>query len=817
MYYAFTDIVALLGQRGLNGAGQHITHPLTDSRRLDAPATGLFFALKGPRHNGHDFIPAAYSAGVRCFVVSDAIDKGRFPGSQFIRVPDATQALQQLAGWHRRQYSLPVLGITGSNGKTIVKEWLFQVLHEDYNIVRSPASFNSQVGVPLSLCRIEGVHDLGIFEAGISKVGEMAILGDLIRPSIGLFTNIGTAHAEGFADEAEKIREKAQLFRHAHTLIYCRDHEPVHAVLSGMGKATFTWSRTQEADLVVSGDPTAGGRLLCRYAGVTFDLPMPAADAASVENALHCCAVLLYLGMAPALIQERMQGLTALSMRLELKAGINNCTLINDSYSADLTALGIALDFMGQQHRKARRTVILSDILESGYAPAQLYEAVGELLARHGIDKVLGIGRAIPALGAALPPHCEALFFDTVTDFLAAVPAHFFSNETILLKGARRFGFERISAWLSRQRHRTTLEVNLEALAHNLSAFQRQLPAGVRTMVMVKAAAYGSGSLDVARLLAYMGVHYLAVAYADEGVELRQGGITLPILVLNSEESDFPAMVALGLEPEVYSLAQLRSLLPYIPTGGPPLPIHIKVNTGMNRLGFSAGDWAALLSLLKGEERVRVRSVFSHLAASEDALHDGFTREQAATFIACCALVEQALGYKPMAHLLNSSGIARFPEYAFDMVRLGIGLYGIGGSPLGSSLKHVLTLKSSISQINDLQPGDTVGYGRRGVIVRPSRIATIGIGYADGLSRATGQGRYALLIHGQAAPIVGSVCMDMCMVDVSDIPEACEGDEVLVFGEAHPVEALAAVCQTIPYEILTGISSRVKRVYVQGG
>lgn len=788
-----------------------------DSRRIPLGTNLLFVALHGPRFNGHQFIKLAYKAGVRVFLVDEEVEFVAFPAASFLRVGHTNEALQRLAAHHRQQFSIPVIGITGSNGKTIVKEWLFQLLHDSYRIVRSPASYNSQVGVPLSVLRLQSADELAIFEAGVSKRGEMEKLAPLIDCNIGLFTNIGTAHAAGFSSLAEKVEEKAQLFSNAQTVIYCKDQPLVDTALRDLGPNTFTWSAQETADLSIEKIQSKSGEteITGWYQNEPLKITIPFIDKASIENAIHCWALLLHLGLDPDIIAARMRQLHSLGLRLALKAGIHGCTLIDDSYNADITSLANALDFLGQQPPERKRSLILSDLLQSGMSAEDLYTQIAKLIQQSNIQHLVGIGKEIPILAQYLPPHIQQHYYPKTSDFLRQDIASYFQEETILLKGARSFAFDQISTRLSAQQHRTVLEVNLSVLSQNLRLFQQNLAAGTKVMAMVKAAAYGSGSLEVARHLAYLGVDYLAVAYIDEGIRLRQGGIRLPILVLNPEETSFEAMLRYELEPEIYTLDQLKALDALALDLQQDLRIHLKLETGMNRLGFSEEQLPELEDYLADRQRIQVVSIFTHLAASEDSSEDEFSKLQIERFQAAYQQLVRKWAYRPLRHVLNSSGVARFPQYQFEMVRLGIGLYGIlDEMNFAPALQAVMTLKARVSQLKWLQAGETIGYGRAGTAARAMHLATISIGYADGLPRDVGKNGYALYIHGQAAPIVGKVCMDMCMVDVTDIPTIREKDEVVVFGKQPSVQALAKAADRIPYEILTGISARVQRVYI---
>lgn len=836
------DIQTILNAQGLQMANPdaQIEHLLLDSRQTAIPAGALFFALPGKRHDGHHYIADLYKAGVRHFIVSQHLDIQSYINADILLVSDTLLALQQLAAHHRAQFQIPIIGITGSNGKTIIKEWLSALFTPDYDLVRSPKSYNSQTGVPLSVWQLQSRHTLGIFEAGISLPGEMARLEPVIRPKIGIFTNIGPAHREGFASKADKVAEKMRLFAHTNTLIYCRDHEKIdQAALDWQreqpGRRLLSWSRNGlDAPLQIEQEthlPGGNTQLQAKYtqkdaAAEHLSIEIPFSDAASIENAIHCWAAALLLGVPAADLADRMLHLEPVAMRLELKAGMHRCIIINDAYNNDTASLRIALQFAAQQTRSGPLTLILSDILQSGQKPLQLYEKVARIAAENGVHRLIGIGSEVVLLKQLLPAAIESAFFADTDAFLEQYPIQDFQDERILLKGARVFAFERIAARLEQKAHKTVMEINLSALVHNLQVFNRLLAPGVKTMAMVKAAGYGSGSAEIAKLLEFHKVDYLGVAYTDEGIELREAGVNLPVLVLNPEYSGFDALFRFRLEPEVYSLSLLDDLIRYAQkeryaltrtaATEPILPIHLKLDTGMHRLGFVADDLALLTQKLLANPFLRVQSVFSHLSATDAPQHDAFTHQQAAAFLSMYDRIQQALGYAPLRHICNTSGIARFPEYHFDMVRLGIGLYGTGTPTLQGQLQTVNTLKATISQIKAIPVGDTVGYNRNsGILHQPVRIATISIGYADGFLRLAGNGRYAVAIRNKMASTIGNVCMDMTMVDVTHIPEAREGDTVTIFGENPDVQALATCLQTIPYEVLTNISERVKRVYLQ--
>jgi alanine racemase len=803
-------------------------HILVDSRKLVFPASTVFFALVTPRRNGHLFIPELYQRGVRIFVTSEGTDAEILTDACIIRVSDTLVALQQVAAAHRARFHFPVIGITGSNGKTIVKEWLNHLLSPDHRIVRSPRSYNSQIGVPLSVWQIKPGDTLGIFEAGISVNGEMSALETMIRPDIGIFTNIGDAHDEGFSGKAEKAAEKCKLFDHVRWLIYCKDHLFVdEAVLSRsrmrgeeIALRCFTWGRHAEAGLRITESLVSEHHTqvfaICDHHPFTVTIPFT--DKASVENAMHCWAVMIHLGYAADIIRERMLQLPSLSMRLELKDGLNRCALINDSYNADWSALQLALDFMSNQRRHQRRTVILSDILQSGRSGQALYRDIAQTLQRHGVDRLIGIGPEITAHARSFEGMLPEVEFHPATDLFLEYfhPSHF-RDETILIKGARAFGFERITQLLELKTHQTVLEINLTAIAQNLACYRRMLGKDTRLMVMVKAFSYGAGAYEIANLLQFHRADWLAVAYADEGVELRKAGIRLPIMVMNPEPATFPLLADHDLQPELYSFGIASAFEDYLKSQGiQEFPVHIKLDTGMHRLGFLPGEVDALGSYLSSTRSFRVQTVFSHLVASEDITEDAFTMEQAGNFEQACIQLQAALGHGFIRHLANTAAIGRHPALRFDMVRLGIGLYGVdpAADPL-LVLQEASTLRTTVAQVKVVPAGQTVGYGRKGKLYRDSLIATIRIGYADGYPRSLGNGVGKVWIKEGLFPIVGHVCMDMTMVDITGRDDIREGDIAVVFGKEISVSVLARWAGTIPYEIMTGISQRVQRVYIE--
>jgi len=821
MLQSIKNITKIVNGKLLNGEAldAQITHLLLDSRQIFYPQSSLFFALIGKHHNGHKYISDLYKKGVRNFVVSERKDYITYDGAHFILVKNSLKALQVLSAFHRNQFALKTIGITGSNGKTIIKEWLFHLLHPNYTIVRSPRSYNSQTGVPLSVWQIKKGHQLGIFEAGISELNEMDKLRDIINCDIGLFTNIGPAHSEGFTSIEEKINEKIKLFEPAKTIIYCSD-DPI--VLNAMNrfedKEHFTWSTQSKADLKITSiekQADESSSIIGIFKKEIHQIIIPFQDAAYIENAIHCWATLLFLGLTPKVIEERMRSLEPVAMRLEIKGGVNGCSIINDSYNSDLNSLQIALHFLEQQSNQEKQTLLLSDILQSGQTLESLYQEVADIVLEKKIDRFIGIGTDIKTIRAFLPKGFDKKFYPDTKSFIEKFDVNSFQNESILIKGARQFGFERIAHLLSHKVHKTVLEVNLNALTHNLHVYSQYLQAGTRMMVMVKASAYGSGSFEVARLLEFNKVDYLAVAYTDEGASLRKAGIQLPIMVLNPDVQSFDLIIRHQLEPEIYNIRLLESLIRYLPKGK-EVAIHLKMDTGMKRLGFDEGDIKSLLALLTANKNLKIQSVFSHLAASEDDQEDAFSKQQVAKFEKLYGLLTEGLGYLPLKHILNSSGIVRFPKYQMDMVRLGIGLYGIDSSnEIQEQLEVVQRLKATISQIKQVAPGETIGYSRKGKASKPLRTATISIGYADGLLRGAGNGNFSVYVNGQPAPIIGNVCMDMCMIDITPYPEIQEGDEVVVFGDQPSIRDLAKSLGTISYEVFTNISSRVKRVYFQ--
>ena len=781
-----------------------------DSRSLANNSQTLFFALVGANNNGHHYIDGLIEKGVQQFVVTH-IPKNVQSKANFLVVDDTLVALQIVAEAHRAKFQFPIIGVTGSNGKTIVKEWLSFLLAPDFNIIRSPKSYNSQVGVPLSVLAINENHNFGIFEAGISTVNEMQNLQKIINPTIGILTNIGSAHDEGFENLAEKIKEKLKLFTNVEVLIYNKN-KTIDSFLKPTID-TFNWSshdKTADVFLQKKGFEQYSD-LNITYKKTCFSVRLPFTDDASIENSMQCILTMLYLNFDTEKIQHRIAQLFPIEMRLKVKMGANNTTLIDDSYSADFQSLKIALDFLENQKQYKKKTIIISDIFQSGLSNDDLYSKVSQLIIANKINRVIAIGETISRYKSKFP-NCET--YISTNDFLDKIDSISFLKETILIKGARSFEFEKIVNALEEKMHETVLEINLNAISHNLNYYKSKLSQGTKTMVMVKAFGYGNGGSEVARLLEHHNIDYLGVAFADEGIALRKAGIQTPIMVLNPELSSFSAIIQHRLEPEIYSLKGLRAFLQLANNLKlVDFPIHIKLDTGMHRLGFQQDSLGELISVLEHNKSIQIKSILSHLASSDDLENIDFALMQIDLFMKMSDEIKSALDINPMLHILNSSGISNFPQAQFDMVRLGIGLYGIANNQSEQPfLENVSTLKSIISQIRTIQKGESVGYNRRFVAEKITKIATIPIGYADGISRLWGNGAGFVTIHNQHASIIGSICMDMLMVDVSEI--SCqEGDRVIIFGENPTVSQMANILHTISYEILTSISQRVKRVF----
>jgi alanine racemase len=874
MTYNIVKIATLIGARRYGTTDANIGWLLTDSRSLCFPEQTLFFALRTKRNDGHKYIEDLYRRGVRNFVVESlptAPSQGgrdwttAYPEANFLKVPSPLAALQRLAERHRDEFNIPIIGVTGSNGKTWVKEWLYQILsgvncsvlsdatqlstlNTKQSITRSPRSYNSQIGVPLSVWLLNENTRIGIFEAGISQPGEMLSLRDIIQPTIGVFTSLGMAHQENFRSLDEKCMEKLQLFHDAEVIVYPSDDDTVSRCVrrSQYQGERIGWSRySEKAPMFVK---TEGRRVSYKYKEVEGSYEIPFIDEASIENSITCATVALYLGLTPEQIAQRMARLEPIAMRLEVKEGQRGLTLINDSYNNDVNSLDIALDFMSRREQptangqkpKVRKTLILSDIYQSGELPAELYGEVAELMQKHGIDRFIGIGPEISSQASVLTSHrlpssprgavqrtegweLTSHFFDDVDQFLQSSLLRSLHDEMVLLKGARAFGFERITEQLEQKVHETILEVDLNAVVNNLNHFRSLMKPETKMVCMIKADAYGAGAIEVAKTLQEHRVDYLAVATADEGAELRRAGITQNIMVMNPEMSSFKTLFDYDLEPEVYSFRLMDALIRAARAQGiTGWPVHIKLDTGMHRLGFNTIEISELIARLKAQQAIIPRSVFSHFVGSDSDDFDKFSALQFERFDKASLQLQAAFSHKILRHIDNSAGIEHFPERQLDMCRLGIGLYGVepyaaaNASPftLHSSLQPVSTLKTTILQIRNVQKDETVGYSRKGVLTRDSRIAAIPIGYADGLDRHLGNRHGYCIVNGQKAEYVGNICMDVALIDVTDIP--CEeGDQVEIFGRQLPVSVLSDILGTIPYEVLTSVSNRVKRVYFQ--
>lgn len=831
MPYEIGKIAQIIGARRLGDSTQQITWLLTDSRSLTTnPEQTLFFALQTARNNGARFIPQLYDRGVRNFVLNEEglskLDTALLKDANLLIVNHPLQALQILAEYHRHRFHCPVVGITGSNGKTVAKEWLYQLLSKGgHKVVRSPRSYNSQVGVPLSVWGLDEDTEVGIFEAGISKPGEMDALADIIKPTIGVLTNIGGAHQENFTNMRQKCLEKLKLFRESDVIIFNADDELINSCVQETILPTrqMAWSRKDPEALLYINEIEKGEQstkvkftyLHDFMAG--FNLPF--IDDASIENSLHCLAVYLYLlREIPEGLLKGLEALEPVAMRLEVKEGKDGCLLINDSYNSDLGSLDIALDFLGRrsESHQLKRTLILSDMLETGWSSSTLYKKVAKLAETYAVERMVGVGHEISKAASCFEKIKESQFYENTAELLDAINHHQLElrNEIILIKGARKFGFDALTELLEKKVHETILEVNLGAMIANLNHYRSFLKPETKMVCMVKASAYGAGSYEVAKTLQEHRVDYLAVAVADEGSELRKAGITANILIMNPELTAFKTMFDYHLEPEVYSFHLLDELVKAAEKEGVTnFPIHIKLDTGMHRLGFLPEEIPTLIARLKAQNAVMPRSVFSHFVGSDSPQFDAFTRRQIAVFEKASSELQAAFPHKILRHICNTAGIERFPEAQYDMVRLGLGLYGI--NPINNGTLHnISTLKTTILQIHEVPADETVGYSRRGELKRTSRIAAIPIGYADGLNRHLGRGNAYCLVNGQKAKYVGNICMDVCMIDVTDI-DCKEGDQVEIFGDHLPVHVLSDALDTIPYEVLTGISNRVKRVYYQ--
>jgi alanine racemase len=815
-----TSDIAEITQGKLHGLPDlTVKEVVTDSRQLSFTDGVAFFAIRGKNHDGHLFIDSLYQKGILIFVVEKLPeDYEKYVNAAFIVTKSTVDALQSLASFNRKAFRSPVIAVTGSSGKTIVKEWLADILGLTTPVIRSPKSYNSQIGVPLSVLKLDDRYKLGIFEAGISLPGEMIRLQKIIDPEIGVITNIGDAHRENFSDNEEKASEKLKLFTNASLIIYCSDYQLIHSLIRKdkilRSKNLVDWSfENSNARIHVKKSHLNGGRTAIQmiFNGMSNDFIIPFTDRASVENAVTVAAACLSLGTGPDIIARGLESLVSVAMRMELKNGINNCQLIEDFYNSDPGSLGMAIEYLKSQSGK-KTTLILSDFVQNGRDETELYGEVAALVRKTGINKFIGIGKALS--GNSNLFEKDNKFYYSTDEFVNTFNGNDFRNEIILLKGARVYEFEKIAKLLELQIHQTVLEINLDAVSHNLNEIRRHLNPGTRIMAMVKAFAYGAGPAEIASLLEYHRVSYLAVAYTDEGVELRNTGVTLPVMVMNSDPASVDMMIKYNLEPEIYSFQSLEKFIAAASRHGLlNYPVHIKIDSGMHRLGFMPEDIADLAVKLKTKECIKVISVFSHLAASEDPAFDHFSHHQAEIFLKASDQIHKALGYTFIRHILNSSGIARFPQYQFEMVRPGIGIYGIGGSQ-EFSFRTTGRFKTRITQVKRIVAGEPVGYGCADVAAIDRIIAILPVGYADGLSRKLGNRTGSLFIRGARVPIVGNVCMDMCMADVTGL-NAEPGDEAEIFGDNITISEIAEKCQTIPYEILTSIPQRVKRIFTR--
>ena len=823
MHYTLSKIASLIGARRYGNGDVTIDWLLTDSRSLAFPETTLFFALRTQHNDGQRYIPDLYRRGVRSFVVGSLPEDHEkfFPGVNFLLVVSPLKALQRLAERHREEFNLPVIGITGSNGKTVVKEWLYQILLPDMSVTRSPRSYNSQVGVPLSVCLLNEGSEIGIFEAGISQPGEMQALAGMIQPTIGIMTHLGEAHQENFSTPEEKCIEKLALFKDCQLIIFNGDDKTITDCMSMalIRGNQLAWSRKDEdCTLFIRAVEKYKDNTVVKYSYFREDgqYTLPFIDDASIENSIHCLAACLYLQLPKEVIGERMARLEPVAMRLEVKEGARDCIIINDSYNNDITSLDIALDFMNRRPNPSNRchTLILSDIMQSGMSSEELYGRVAAMVNHRNVQKLIGIGPDISAQGHLF--HTDKHFFPDTETLLASGMLQGLHDEVILIKGSRKYNFEQISDLLSLKVHETILEVNLEALVENLNFYRSFMKPETKMVCMVKASAYGAGSIEIAKTLQDRGVNYLAVAVADEGADLRKAGITRNVIIMNPEMTSFNTLFEYSLEPEIYSFTLLEALISAAKKEGiTNFPVHIKLDTGMSRLGFNPKtDMDRLIDRLKRQKALIPVSVFSHFVGSDSPDFDAFSAEQFALFDEASRRLQDAFPHSILRHICNSAGIQRFPERHLDMVRLGLGLYGV--NPINNQIIHnVSTLKTTILQVRDVAATTTVGYSRKGRLKRASRIAVLPIGYADGLNRHLGNGNCYCLVNGQKAYYVGNICMDICMIDVTDVP-CKEGDTVEIFGDHLPVTVLSDTLGTIPYEVLTSVSSRVKKVYFQG-
>ncbi len=815
MAYTLNQIAEITRGTLVGNPNVEVSVLLTDSRSLRFPDKVMFIALRGASGDGHKYLQSLLNKKVGAFLTESLPENLEIPsGVGFVIVKNSLEALQTLATEHRKRFTCPVVGITGSNGKTIVKEWLNHCLQNDFEVTRSPRSYNSQIGVPLSVWELSEKTEIGIFEAGISQPHEMEKLAAIIKPTIGIFTNLGDAHQENFIDKEQKLKDKLLLFSDVHTLVTSSDNTLLWNAFTTLfaNKTLVTWG-TNPTDIirVTSKNITENGtHVLLEYQGRQFRLTIPFPDSASFQNAMNVVAFLCLYGYDSDTISHRISQLQNIDMRLEMKAGRNNCTVINDSYNSDLVSLASSLEYLAAQNQTINKVVVVSDILQSGYSPEALYRKVADLVLFYSPKTFIGVGTQISGFRHLFGKN--SLFFSTTEDLIAYFEKYPPQNSTLLLKGSRPFRFERIDRMLQERQHRTVMEVNLDAMVSNLRHFRARLNPGTKIIAMLKAFGYGSGSYELASILQHHRVDYLAVAFTDEAVHLRENGIRMPIMVMNPGVETFPELVEYNLEPEVFGFEFLLALDKYLAKNAvSDFPIHVKIDTGMNRSGFKSTDIENLCNALKMCRQVRVMSVFSHLAAADEPQFDDFTQRQIAEFHDITEYISAQIKYAFFRHILNSAGAERFTAYQFEAVRLGIGLYGISFTN-DQSIKQVATLRSRVMQVKEIEPGETVGYSRKGKVMRTSTIATIPIGYADGFRRMLGNGNGKMLVKGRLAPTIGNICMDMSMIDVTGL-DVKEGDDVVIFGEGLPLGEVARDMGTIPYEVLTGISGRIRRVY----
>lgn len=813
--YNIQEIIDILNAENISKGNENafIRTVETDSRYISNPEESLFFALDGVHTSGHLFIPELVEKGIRVFVTHQSVQN--IPGVWILKVKDTLQSLQSFAAHHRQHFKIPVIAITGSNGKTITKEWLSQILSSQYVVCRNPKSYNSQLGVALSVLDLNSSHQLGIFEAGISQNDEMSKLENIISPEFGIFTNIGDAHDSGFINRFQKIKEKKILFSNCRKYIYCGDYADLHEILKG-DDASLSWGVGSRNDVHLQLHKQENSYLpqvtfTWENKEIKFNLPFQ--DQASIENVMHCIFMSLIMGLSESLIQSQINKLHGLRLRLEQKEGLQDCVLINDSYSLDLKSLALACRFLDQQNKNLKRSLVISDFANREH-DSNLLTELARLIEQFHIQRVVAIGDRILQLRNFLKPNIQFHHFNTTESLIEQSSSIGFNKECILIKGARQFKLEKFFQSFSLSSHDTILEVDLQAILHNVSIYKSMVNPTTKIMAVVKASAYGSGQYEIARFLEHKGIDFLAVAYPDEGILLRQKGIQSRIMVMNTAHSDFEELLEYKLEPEIFSFKQLERL---ITVGAQnPVEIHLKIESGMNRLGFDQSELSSLIQSLNLNSHIHVASIFSHLSGSDRAEFDDFTKQQFNIFQQAFDLITENIGYKPLAHILNSGGISRHPEMQLDMVRLGIGLYGIDSDPvISSKLEIVHTLKTRIAQIKEANPEQTVSYNRSGTLSRNSRIAVLSMGYADGLPRIAGENKFKVFLQGLKVPLIGVVCMDMCMIDITDIDGIYEGAEVEIFGKNNAIQDLAMICDTIPYEILCGISTRVRRVFVE--